>query len=239
MSAHRLRSGALPHGGFRFRTLCLVLGASLLSITSACVLPQENAANTLEDIPPELFVSTTTIPISNEPEPEEPSFALSLFWHYEDGRLVEVPRQLDTPPTFENALTALVQGPTDEELLLDGGIISRKVVDALGPVAVMTDNQVLVITVDDAYGFRDRDSDKVPITEELVCTLTGISGVTAIRIHDSQGEIDLSDFENQPITAAATRSDFGNCLVQDPSPDPKDLVDPEGAEAQDEPETDE
>ena len=190
-----------------------ILGA-LLAVTS-CVLPADQQASELEDIPPGLFTTTTGVPTPSEPEPAQ-SFELALFWHDGDGRLVRVNRLLDNPPTIEDALVNLVDGPQAEEVLLDGALISPRVVAALAPIATLGDNEVLIITVSDSFSFRDLADQKIPITEELVCTLTGLEGVAAIRIEDSLGEIALTNIEASPI-GAATRADFAGCVTQSES----------------------
>ncbi len=186
--------------------------AGVLLSASSCVLPEDQQASELEDIPPGLFTTTTGVATTSEPVPAQ-SFELALYWHDGDGRLVRVDRLLDNPPTIDDALINLVDGPKAEEVLLDGALIGPRVVAALAPVATLGDNEVVIITVADSFSFRELADQKIPITEELVCTLTGLDGVTAIRIEDSLGEIALTNIEASPI-GAATRADFADCVTE-------------------------
>lgn len=183
----------------------------ILLVTSSCVLPEDQQAGELEEVPAELLTTTTAVPTTLVPEPEE-SFELALFWHDENGVLVKVTQLLETPPTFTDALERLVLGPNTEEVLLDGAVITPRVGPALDPVARVGDNGVLLIRVADAFSFRDLQDQKIPITEELVCTLTGLDGIAAIRIEDSLGEIALTNIEASPIDAA-TQADFAECAT--------------------------
>ncbi len=203
---HRLRRSRVSNQW----PVLLTIGALLFA--SSCVLPEDQQASELQDIPPGLFTTTTGVPTTSEPVPAQ-SFELALYWHDGDGQLVRVNRLLDNPPTFDDALINLVDGPNAEEVLLDGALISPRVVAALAPIATLSDNEVLVITVADSFSFRELADQKIPITEELVCTLTGLDGVTAIRIEDSLGEIALTNIEASPI-GAATRADFADCVTQ-------------------------
>ena len=197
------------------RVLPVVAVTALLA--ASCVLPEDQQAAELPQVPRELLTTTTGVPVSLEPEPEDPSYEFLLFWHDENDQLHRVGRILDAPPSIEDALSQLLSGPSDEEAVLDDGtIVSNRVVPALGPTARLLENNVLVITVADDFAFRDREADKIPITEELVCTLIGIEGAVAVTIEDSAGEITLTDKAAQVITGPATRADFGDCVPEEP-----------------------
>ncbi len=204
----------------------LLVALALGIVANACVLPEDQRAAELQQVPRELLTTTTGVAVSAEPEPEDPSYEFLLFWHDDNDQLHRVGRVLDSPPSIEEALTQLLGGPSDEEAVLDDGtIVSNRVVPALGPTARRLENDILVITVADDFAFRDREADKIPITEELVCTLIGIEGVVALTIEDSAGEITLTDKAAQVITGPATRSDFGDCV---PKESEVDVTTPEG-----------
>lgn len=202
------------------RTSALVAGLALCStLVGGCVLPEDDQARGLEDVPPALLTTTIPSSINTEPvEPERSTFELQLYWHDSDNILVKVTRLLDAEPQIDAVLVHLLGGPSEQESLMDGGLVTRRATEALAPTTRRSDNGVLVITVADEFQLRDLGDDKNLIAEELVCTLTSISGVAAVTIEDSLGEIDLSGFEARPITGAARRADFNDCAVQEPDP---------------------
>lgn len=198
----------------------LVVGVMVLStVVTGCVLPEDEHARGLEDVPPALLTTTIPSSIISEPvEPEKSTFELHLYWHDSDNILVKITRLLDAEPQIDAVLVHLLGGPSEQESLMDGGLVTPRATEALAPTTRRSDNGVLVITVADEFQLRDLGDDKNLIAEELVCTLTGISGVAAVTIEDSLGEIDLSGFEARPITGAARRADFNECAVQEPEP---------------------
>lgn len=200
----------------------LVLATAFGLTTASCVLPEDDEAGILQEIPEDLYTTTTAVPVTTEPEPEEISYELNLFWHDQDGRLLQIVRKLDAQPSIEDVLADLVNGPSEEEQLLDSAVnIIPRVVIGLEPIATMTENNVLVINVATDFELGAREDDKVLITEELVCTLTNLAGVSALRVFDGEGEIPLSGDGNRPIAGAAAPADFGDCLIiEEPSPDP-------------------
>lgn len=213
----------------RLRVLAIL--ATLAYGTSSCVLPNEDQAAPVENIPPGLF--TTTTAVADEPElpAEDVSYQLNLYWHNGVNHLVLVSRQRETPPTIEEVLNGLTQGPTESEKLESAEPpIGSNVQASLQPTAVLEENGVLVVTVSDDFKFREFRDDKILITEELVCSLTRLSNVSAVRIDDSQGQISLADSEAQGIDGPASASDFGNCEVEVFPPEFPEGEDPDAQE---------
>jgi len=193
---------------------------------AGCVIPVDDAAAPVESVP-EGILSTTTAPTTTalEPEPNEPAFELALYWNFDTGELARVIRRQDESPTVEQTLTALINGPSESETeaQADIGVILPRVVESLAPVAAPPDSAgVVVITVSDDFGLRQNDDAKIPIAEELVCTVTQFGSVTAVIIADSTGAIPLPDQNSEPIEGAAGPENYGNC---EPAAEPTPTTD--------------
>lgn len=200
----------------RLRRVAVVITAAM-SLTTACVVPEQESAQPIS-VPDDAFTTTTEAETpSTEPEEVSPVFALSLYWQFQDGtgatRLLRVRRNQESLASPQEALAALVDGPTAEEReeREESGSFFPQVSAVLSPVVgEPNENGVVRVTIADESGFRENDLDKIPVAEELVCTLTSLPSVNGVVIADSLGEIDLPDRESQPIIGAAARANY-NC----------------------------
>lgn len=217
-------------GGLRAGLACA--GAmTAFGVVTGCVLPAEDESATIEDIPPGLFTTTTAVVVEPGPEPEVRSFDLNLFWHDSNAQLVLKTRQSESQPSIADLLEALVQGPSETEVVqANGATVASRVSPALEATVELNENGVLIVTVSDAFSLREREEEKILITEELVCTFTSLKNVAAVRIDDTQGAIPLTGKDALVITGAATSADFGECAVQELVP-VEDLEDEEAAES--------
>ncbi len=198
------------------RSLGIALVAVVMVATS-CVIPEQESAQPIS-VPDDVFVTTTEPEVvTTEPEEVSPVFALSLYWQFQDvagaTRLLRVRRNQESLASPQEALAALVDGPTAEERSEreEVGSFFPRVSAVLSPVVgEPNENGVVRVTFADESGFRENDLDKIPVAEELVCTLTSLPSVNGVVIADSLGEIDLPDRESQPIIGAAARANY-NC----------------------------
>ncbi len=191
--------------------------AALVLVISSCVVPAQETAQPIS-VPDDVFVTTSLVTTVPEPEViDVPSFSLSLYWQFQDDqgatRLLRVRRNIEGPSTAAQALSALVDGPTPEERAAreDSGAFFPRVSEIFSPtVGAPNENGVVRVTISDEAGFKENDLDKIPVAEEIVCTLTAIPSINGVVIEDSTGEIPLPDRESQPIVGAAARSNY-NC----------------------------
>ena len=65
------------------------------------------------------------------------------------------------------------------------------------------------MTVADAFELRVNDAPKIPVAEELVCTLTVFEEITGVIVADSEGPIPLTNRAAETITGRAERDDYG------------------------------
>lgn len=200
----------------RFRRLSLAaLGAGAIMMP-ACSIPTHDAASGLNDVPAELLASTTT----SAPLPEEgPEFELVLYWHGEQGRLIRVRRPVSTQPTVAEAITRLLEGPTQDE-------ISRNPAEYFQPDAGLTDaalnpqvsepvDGILTITFASQGKFRELDN-KRNAAAELVCTVTEFEGISGVIVRDDLPDpIVLPGTNSELIEGPAMRSHYADCVGVD------------------------
>jgi hypothetical protein len=179
----------------------------LTLFTAGCGLGIDETARPITSVPFSLLESTTS---TSEPAPEDPAFALSLFWISEvDESLISLVRPQDDPPSVQDALDALVGGPTEAELeIFPEARSPSSVSETLSPTAGPIADGILIIEVAD--GTELRGANRLPAAV-IVCTVTQFSLVDAVEIRDVDGAIQLSGLNSESIEGAATRANFNDC----------------------------
>ncbi len=217
--------------------------AGFASILGACaVIPIEESASPVESVPDDIFTTTVPSTTTTEAEPDAIVFTLTLYWQFQDAagaqRLIGVERVQEESPTAEQAIAALIVGPSvdESERLAEIGVFFPFTSDVLAPtVGQPNENQIVVVTVSPEFGLRENDAAKIPLAQEIVCTLTSLPSVSGVVIEDEQGEIALPDTDSETIVGAAASNNY-NCdqapeietfLAQTQQP-PLDETDPEG-----------
>lgn len=180
---------------------------ALIMFASACGLGIDESARPITSVPFSLLDSTTS---TSEPVPEDPAFALTLYWISEnDESLISLVRPQDDPPSVQDALDALVGGPTEAELAIFPEARSpSSVSETLNPTARAVNDGILIIDVAD--GTELRGANRLPAAV-IVCTVTQFSLILAVEIRDADGAIQLSGLNSESIEGAATRANFNDC----------------------------
>ena len=126
---------------------------------------------------------------------------------------IGVERVQEESPTVEQALDALIGGPSldESERLAEIGVFFPFTSDVLAPtVGQPNENRIVVVTVSPDFGLRENDAAKIPLAQEIVCTLTSLASVNGVVIEDEQGEIALPDTDSETIVGAAAANNY-NC----------------------------
>lgn len=188
--------------------------------TVSCGLPQQDAAQVLDDIPDDVLATVETVEPVSEQEEEDAPFQLVLYWHEGDqGRLVRVDRPVNEAPTVQTAIDQLIGGPTNEEIAETPGVLSMQANAGLtdpelAPVVSDPVDGVVTITVG-GTGFRELPN-KTNAAAELVCTLTEFPAVAGVLVFDAQPEpINLVGINSESIEGPASRADFADCETLD------------------------
>ncbi len=191
------------------------LGVLLASLAGGCVLGADEDASPLASVPDDLLSPTTSQATTTTEAPAEPSeFGLDLFWHINQGEgqraLIKVSRPRDTAADPTTALAELVAGPTEDELAAyaELGTLFPLVDELLAPTLTIAEGTATV-TVSDEFELRVNDAAKIPVAEELVCTLTEFDSVTGVVVVDTEGPIPLTNRAAETITGRAERGDYG------------------------------
>ncbi|MDH4278610.1 MAG: GerMN domain-containing protein [Acidimicrobiia bacterium] len=198
---------------------CAVALWALLLVS--CSLPVGGEIETLDtaeyaDIVSGLDTTTTTQPLAEE------GTQIRLYF-ISDGGLVQVFRPFVSEPTIPEILTALQEGPTEEEMADDPSLRTEL------PAGLNPDprrdpgEETIIVNVSDEGGLRPLFNEN-PVKAEyvvtqLVCTLTKLnllSGIpiTGAEFYDSQGRIPIVDANSTSIEGPARASDFNDCLTQ-------------------------
>ncbi len=194
--------------GRRIVTSLVALGL----LTSACVSPRETEAVIIEDVPFDLLgpaAATTTTAAVEELGP----FELTLFFLADDNTLWRVERAREQAPGLQEALDALVSGPTEEEV--ENLAVRARLSEGLNPVASQPVSGLLSITVSDEAQFRQDDVNNRLVTQVLVCTMTQFDSVGLVQLRDSEGTIPLSGIESESIGDTATAANYNDCEAED------------------------
>lgn len=199
----------------------MIAMASIGLIGAACGIPTQESAEVLPDLPESLLAATTsTIAVAED----ESRYELALFWHDGQGRLRRIVRPTSLEPTPQEAVDALLGGPTAEEnaanpaelIALDPGLGDLE----LDPVVNAPVDGIMTIDVGDT-DFRELDN-KRNAAAELVCTLTQFTGVAGVLVSDSQPDpVVLVGSNSEAIEGPATRAHFGDCLTVEEGPSPE------------------
>jgi hypothetical protein len=192
------------------RTLVAVIG--FVALCASCGLGIDDSAQPITSVPFALLDSTTS---TSEPVPEDPAFGLTLFWISQiDESLISLVRPQDDPPSVQDALDALVGGPTEVELeSFPNARSPSSVSETLNPTARAVQDGILIIDVAD--GTELRGANRLPAAV-IVCTVTQFSLILAVEIRDDDGAIQLSGLNSESIEGAATRANFNDCQPIDP-----------------------
>lgn len=210
----------------RPRRAVLVASAITAALgTSGCVLGEDEAAAPLDSVPEDLLSPTTAVATTTTTEaPDDTGFTLDLYWHVNQGEgqraLVKVSRPIAEPANAQAALAELVAGPTEAEVseFAELGTLFPLVDELLAPRLDIVDGTATV-TVADEFELRENDASKIPVAEELVCTLTTFDTVLGVTVVDSAGQIPLTNRAAETITGRAERDDYGCEETLEPTPE--------------------
>jgi hypothetical protein len=187
----------------------------ILCVAAACGIPGQDSAQVVTDVPAGLLAVTSTTAVAAQ---NQYPYELVLYWHAGQGRLVRVVRNVETPPTLQEAVDQLLAGPTQAENANPADFIQPDSgLTQLAPsVSSPDENGVVTVTVSPDSGFRNLDN-KRQAAAELVCTITEFPGTTGVIVRDDQPDpIGLVGTNSEPIDGPANRSEFGDCLTDNP-----------------------
>ena len=218
MNARRSRR-MIPRSSRLLAHSAVAMGALLLT---SCSIPVGGEIETLDtaeyaDIVSGLDTTTTTQPL-----PEEGT-QIRLYF-ISDGGLVQVFRPFVSEPNIAEILTALQEGPTEEEMA-DDPSLRTELPAGLNPVPQGRDagEETIIVDVSDEGGlqslFNENPVKAEYVVTQLVCTLTTLnllSGIpiTGVEFYDSQGRIPIVDANSTSIEGPARASDFNDCVTQ-------------------------
>jgi spore germination protein GerM len=147
--------------------------AVALLVTCACGIPAEQSANRIDDESVPFGLLSSAPPGS--PSADTGRRALSVYF-VRDDRLVAVERRVDGAPDAAQALSMLVNGPTQEEQDADIGTNTADL-----PLAVAPSQRPGVVTVDLARRVTELPSRVQTVAlGQIVYTLAELPGVDAV-----------------------------------------------------------
>ena len=198
--------------------LALVVASAALA--AACGLPVGGEIQTLDteeysEVVFGLDTTTTTQPLAGT--------QIRLYFISDLG-LEQVFRPFQDEPTIPEILTALQEGPTEEEAAEDPSL-RTELPAGLNPDPQGRDEgeETIIVRVDDEGGlrllFNDNPVKAELVLTQLVCTLTSLnllSGIpiTGVEFQDSQGRIPTFNANRESIDGPARASDFNDCMTQ-------------------------
>lgn len=201
-------------GGVRTEVLAAV--ALLTAAVAACgVQADRNPQNlSAEDVPYALLEAATSTSTSTT-VPGAPKAAVSIFLVAGD-RLHPVARQVTEPPTVAKALSVLLAGPEEDEVV--AGLRS-----AINPAASLVPSRLdpATLSVDLSTEFvQGPTSEQVLGLAQIVFTVTEITGVTGVRFSLEGAPIQV------PTPSGTTSSPLGREAFSDLAPVPPDPAAP-------------
>lgn len=203
MSAHRSR----PQ-----RLVGVLVGVSVL--VAACSIPTDEEARAVEDVPEDLFVTTTAVPETVVDE-EESEFSMPLFFYNDEDGLVRVDRPRDEAPTVQGILDALASAPTEEELETTPGIATRFLPDMQPVAALDSDSGLLTVMVQvpQLREFVETLPEEVQrIYTQIVCSMDALTPlIEAVQINDTEGPIRVQDDDGTARDGPIRPADVNDC----------------------------
>jgi hypothetical protein len=125
-----------------------------------------------------------------------------------DTRLVEVTRRVDTPPTIDNLVAALVAGPTDAER--DQGITSTLLGSTLVAAVHAADGRAFVELSAPIEGAAR--TDEVLAYGQIVCTLTVLAGITGVTFTRDGTAVGVPRADGSLSVGPLTATDYADLV---------------------------
>lgn len=171
----------------------IAAGAPLLA-TAACGISAEHSAHAIPK--PLLATRTPTTAVESKGPVDEELFLIK------DGRLIAVTRQIRTTPSIASVSADLLAGPTGPERT--AGYTSALLgTDLISAVSRQDSEAVIELTADSTDQVRN---DQVLGFAQIVCTLTGLPGVTSVSFHHEGHVVAVpradGSLSDSPLTAA-------------------------------------
>lgn len=195
----------------------LLVAVALAALAGAgCGVQGDGGPRTLsaKDVPYALLEAAPSTTASTT-VPGATKVGLSIFLVVGD-RLHPVPRQVTGPPTVAKALSVLLAGPEEDEVV--GGLRS-----AINPAASLVPSRVdpATVAVDLSTEFvQGPTSEQVLGLAQIVFTVTEIAGVTGVRFSLEGAPIEV------PTPAGTTSGPLGRDAFSDLAPAPPDPGNP-------------
>jgi spore germination protein GerM len=155
------------------RTKCLVSIGVVLTLLAGCGIPVEDRARPLTGA--QIPSSAPTEGGTPQPPPGETVGPSAELYFVRDSRLAPVRRPVPVPQSLENAISALLRGPTAAERNEGMRTAVTRQVRVAGTIAA----GVPLIDVTDAF-IGIEGEEQILALAQLVFTLTGISGVEGV-----------------------------------------------------------
>ncbi len=185
----------------RFRRSLFAVAVTLTLAASGCAIPTDENARPVDDVPADLFATTTTV--VEAVEPDESEFTMTLFFYNDQQQLVLVRRPVEETPVLGEVLAAL-SGLTEEELEEQPGLRTTLLSDSpLTVTEIDRTARVLTVSAGDTR-YREllvTESDRLQrIFGQVVCTMTAASGdVDRIRLVDPEGTIGVQNSQDGTV----------------------------------------
>lgn len=194
------------------RLVAVLVGLSI--VTAACSIPTDEEARPVDDVPDDLFATTTAVP-DTVVDDEQSEFNLPLFFYNDEDGLVRVDRPRDEAPTVQEALVALTASPTPEEVEETPGIATRFLPGMQPEASLDSESRLLTVMV---QGPELREAvETAPervqrIYTQIVCSMDALTTlIETVQINDTEGAIRVQDDDGTARDGPIGPADVNDC----------------------------
>jgi Sporulation and spore germination len=177
-----------------------VLGAFVAAALVACGVPVDRSPRALSNVPFDLTPNQTT---TTRPTRSGRTVRVDVFM-VRDDRLVAVPRDVPAPATLRSVLTALLEGPTNDEAKsgLRTAIPGRTLLLSAAP-----DGSVGRVNVSDSL-LDFEGQEQVAAVAQIVFSATVVTGIDGVVLSLSGRRVEPFAGDGTQISRPLQRIDF-------------------------------
>ena len=182
----------------------ILVTTALVSLVAAalvgCGVPVDSAPRALSNVP---FEGTGNAPPTTRPKGSGRTVRVDVFMVRED-RLVSVPRDVPAPATLRSVLTALLEGPTNDEAKsgLRTAIPGRTLLLSAAP-----DGSVGRVNVSDSL-LDFEGQEQVAAVAQIVFSATVVTGIDGVVLSLSGRRVEPFAGDGTQISRPLQRIDF-------------------------------
>ncbi|MDW5329690.1 GerMN domain-containing protein [Plantactinospora sp. KLBMP9567] len=190
-----------PIGFRRAAALPLLLAA----VVAGCGVPAEDTAREVD--PPDGVSHAWATQTPLDPAPGVGAIPARLYL-VRDGELVAVTRHVDTQPSVDELVDALLAGPTDAEQRdgLTSALLGNDIV-----VGVQFSGGRATVELTDTLDETGR-SDQILAFAQIVCTLAARPGVTAVSFTRAGQPVGVPRADGSLSESPATAADYASLV---------------------------